>query len=91
MQFSNNVALALVVALATAAPLNEINERAAKFSVHQTLNPGFKEFYSSGQAAIAKAYAKYGATLPADVSKAVSAAAAASSGMPITLCSSLRI
>lgn len=78
---SNFITVILLVSAATAAPLNEITGRAAKFSVHQTLNPGFKEFYSTGQAALAKAYAKYGAAMPADVSKAVDAAAAASSGI----------
>lgn len=71
----------LLLSTATAAPLNEIHERAAKFTVHQSLNPGFKEFYSTGQAALAKAYAKYGATMPVDVASAVAAVAAASSGI----------
>lgn len=78
--YQNLLAAVVIASTAIAAPLNEITERSAKFSVHQTLNPGFKEFYTTGQAALAKAYAKYGATMPADVSNAVSAAAAASSG-----------
>jgi hypothetical protein len=58
-------------------------EGRSTFSVPQIENPGFKGFVASGVAQRAKAYAKYGKTLPADVAAAV--AKAASQGMYIHL------
>ena len=70
----------LAASLVTAAPVTDNLEAPhlqgrSTFSVPQVLNPGFKGFIASGVAQRAKAYAKYGATLPADVDSAVKKAA----------------
>lgn len=54
-------------------------EGRSTFSVPQIENPGFKGFVASGVAQRAKAYAKYGKPMPADVAAAISKAA--STGM----------
>lgn len=76
----------LAASLVVAAPVTDnlqaprLEGRSA-FSVPQMENPGFKGFVASGVAQRAKAYAKYGAPMPADVKAAVQAAA--STGMNI--------
>lgn len=76
----------LAASLIIAAPVTDNLEAPrlqgrSTFSVSQIENPGFKGFVASGVAQRAKAYAKYGKPMPADVKAAVSAAA--SSGMNV--------
>lgn len=70
----------LAASLVIAAPVTDKRE-ASTFSVSQIKNPSFKGFVASGVVQRAKAYAKYGKPLPADVAAAVSKTA--SSGMHI--------
>ena len=69
----------LVASFVAAAPVADGEaprlEGRSTFSVPQVPNPGFKGFITSGTAARAKAYAKYGAKLPDDLAAAVSKAA----------------
>jgi hypothetical protein len=70
----------LVASFVIGAPITDSVEAPhlrgrSTFSVPQIANPGFKGFVASGVAARAKAYAKYGKVLPADVSAAVTQAA----------------
>jgi hypothetical protein len=76
----------LAASLVIAAPIMDNLEAPrlegrSTFSVSQIENPGFKGFVASGIAQRAKAYAKYGKPLPADIAAAVSEVA--SSGMHI--------
>jgi hypothetical protein len=76
----------LAASLIIAAPVTDNLEAPrlegrSTFSVPQIENPGFKGFVASGVAQRAKAYAKYGAPMPADVKAAVTKAA--STGMHI--------
>jgi hypothetical protein len=70
----------LAASLVNAAPVADNLEAPrlesrSTFSVPQIENPGFKGFIASGVAQRAKAYAKYGAPIPADVKAAVQKAA----------------
>jgi hypothetical protein len=77
----------LVASLTIAAPVTDSEsprlQGRSTFSVPQIENPGFKGFMASGVAQRAKAYAKYGKPMPADVKAAVQAAA--SEGMRILI------
>jgi hypothetical protein len=66
----------LAASFVVGAPVSEyaeIQRSANAFTVHQIHNPGYKGFHASGPAALAKAYTKYNAAMPADLVKAVAA------------------
>ncbi len=86
----------LAATLIIAAPVTENLEAPrlegrSTFSVPQMENPGFKGFIASGVAQRAKAYAKYGAPMPADVLAAVQNAASTGMHTHIKFSSACRV